>query len=179
MDETGWVTNTCNAFGIQGAWYCYDDGENPTSCVEGTPPYLAGVMCLSGITTRDPTNVAWGGGIGFTLNDPGGGQRKRAFNASAAQIVGFAVTITGETNGLGLRIGFTGSASEDDVAPFVLVPGPGSYKIRFDEADITWQPNAPPVDPERIFDVQIQVVGAQAAADYDFCVTELRPIESP
>ncbi len=134
-------------------------------------------MCLSGETSVDPMYNAWGAGIGLTLNNPGGGT-KRAFDAADAGIAGFSVTVTGDTGGLGLRIGYTGSTSESDVAPFVEVVGPGRHRVRFDEADISWEPNAPPVDPSRVFDVQVQVVGGDAAAEYDFCITELEPIYS-
>ena len=32
IDEAGWVARECNDRNIQGAFYCYDDGINPTSC---------------------------------------------------------------------------------------------------------------------------------------------------
>ena len=73
LNETGWIPRECNNVGIQGAWYCYDDGINPSGCTSGTPPFRAGEgMCLAGSTTLDDTYEAWGAGIGLTLNESGG-----------------------------------------------------------------------------------------------------------
>ena len=174
ISETGQVEDTCS--GIQGIWYCYEDGVNSTSCMDGEAPYRAGAMCIEGVTTVDPNYDAWGAGIGLTLNHPGGSGSKRAFDADAADIVGFSVTVDGALGGLDLRIGYTGSTSESDVAPFVQVSRLGTHEVRFTEASITWEENAPPVDPGRVFDVQVQVVGGEAAAEYDVCVTDISPI---
>src|SRR5262245_18748708 len=79
IDEAGWVARECNDRNIQGAFYCYDDMINPTSCpapaADGTrpPPYRDGAgMCISGNTTIDATFAAWGAGLGLSLNESGG-----------------------------------------------------------------------------------------------------------
>lgn len=181
IDETGWVARECNDYGIQGAFYCFDDGINPSGCVADTPPWGGDGMCLMGNTTEDDTFAAWGAGIGFSLNDLGEDMGKQAFDASAAGIVGFSVSITGDTGGLPVRIGFTASESSDGVAPFVEVPGAGNYDVMLADALVpeAWDActgDACFVDPSSIYDMQIQVVGGNDAADYQFCVTNITPI---
>ncbi|HTQ07593.1 MAG TPA: hypothetical protein VMI54_27240, partial [Polyangiaceae bacterium] len=81
IDSTGWVDKTCDACGIQGAFYWYADSNttaslmcNGAACVANTPPYQTGApgpgMCVSGKATGMSTD--WGAGIGLSLNDSGG-----------------------------------------------------------------------------------------------------------
>src|SRR6185369_15778402 len=105
---TGWVDKSCNACGIQGAFYWYADANttaglmcNGAACAAMTPPYQAGApgpgMCISGTATG--SDMDWGAGIGLSLNTSGGDDSvKTAFNATTAacgNITGFDVTLTG------------------------------------------------------------------------------------
>jgi xyloglucan-specific endo-beta-1,4-glucanase len=185
IEESAWVPKECNDFGIQGAWYCYDDGVNPSGCVADTPPWNAASsgMCLMGSTTVDETYAAWGAGIGFTLNatpttDTEAGM-KLAYDATANHVIGFKVVITGDTADLPLRISYKNQAEGDDPAPYLEVPGVGEYMVKFDLTAVPdWAETNPgePPDPTQLYDIQIQVVGGDAAAAYSFCVTELTPI---
>ena len=177
--ENGWVPAECNNFGINGAWYCYDDGVNPSGCTPDTPPFDAAQsgMCLKGNTTEDPDFAAWGAGIGFSLNTVE--DEKMPWDAEANHVIGFKVTIVGEVNDLPLRISFKNQAEESETPPQFQLPGPGEYMVLFDDAVVPeWAEEGAgdPVDPSGIYDVQIQVAGGEIAADYEFCVTEFTPI---
>jgi hypothetical protein len=186
----GWVARECNERGIQGPFYCYDDGIATSSCVDGMVPFRAGGgMCLSGDTIVDTTYAAWGAGIALGLNETGdmGGTTtsvKSAYNATMNGVTGFLVNITGDTGGLPLRIGFTGAAEQVGAAPFIQFPGAGTgtpYEVPIAQALVpeTWttDPNAGmAADPTNIFDMQVQVVGADVAAHYDFCIESVTPI---
>ena len=85
--------------------------------------------------TRSAVGPAWGAGIGLGLNDTGGAMpMKLAYDAAAHDVIGFAVEITGDTNGNELRIGFTADAAPAGASPFVAVPGAGSYDILLSDA---------------------------------------------
>ncbi|HEX2731089.1 MAG TPA: hypothetical protein VHM70_05775 [Polyangiaceae bacterium] len=187
IDQTGWVYAQCTDYAIQGAWYCFDDGVNPSGCTADTPPYDATNMgmCLTGNTTVDDTYAAWGAGIGFTLNTTEKTDTmdsvKNAYDAASHGIIGFKVVITGETNGLELRLSYTNLADPGDaVSPLKALPGPGEYMVLFDDAVVPedWdKDNSGEVpNPNGIYDIQIQVAGGNDAEDYNFCVTELTPI---
>ncbi len=187
IDETGWVARECNNAGIQGAFYCYDDGVNPSGCTPETAPYVPGSgMCLQGSTTEDPDFVAWGAGIGLSLNDPGEmdptGAGKGPFDATANGLLGFSILITGDTGGLPIRVQFTKEANPA-TSPFVQVPGASTtpYEILIADALIpeTWDTCVGDdclADPTSLYDVQIQIAGGEEAADYNFCVESITPI---
>lgn len=177
--ENGYVPAECNNFGINGAWYCYDDGVNPSGCTADEVPFDAAKagMCLAGNTTEDPDFKAWGAGIGFTVNVVD--EVKMAWDAGANHVLGFKIKIEGEVNDLPLRISFKNDPAEDEVPPQFQLPGPGEYMVLFEDAAVPdWAEEGAgdPVDPSNIYDVQIQVAGGEIAADYAFCITEFTPI---
>jgi hypothetical protein len=188
IDSTGWVPRNCDNYNIQGAWYCYTDGVGMSTCVTGKTPWVAASpgpgMCISGTTASTTSNPsAYGAAIGLSLNDSGGmNPTKSAYNATMNNIIGFNVTITGNTGGLPIRIGFTGAAMSNNPAPFVAVPGAGTYAIHFSSANVpsNWMvPNAgATVDPTMIFDIGFQIAAGPMAQTYDYCITALSPILS-
>ena len=182
IDATGFATRGCNDFGMQGAWYCYADGAAgaTTSCMTGKTPYLAAStgMCLSGATST--AAGAYGAGIGFSLNDSGGAASvKSAYNAQMANVIGFEITVTGTTD-VALRMQFTTAAASSDPAPFVALPGAGTYQVMLADAVVPggWaNANAGSrVNPASIFDVQLAVPASSKAANYNYCITKLKPI---
>jgi hypothetical protein len=182
IEQDGWVDGTCNEYAIQGTWYCYDDGTTPTSCVEDVVPYDNGGMCLTG-DALGPVPGTWGGGIGLGLDETDDMPPvKMPYDATAHDIIGFTVTITGFTGGNAIRIGFTSSAMPTEASPFVAVPGAGTHNILFEDAIVPqdWQvPNAgETVDPSMIYDVQVQLAGDGMVAPFDYCITALTPITS-
>jgi cellulose 1,4-beta-cellobiosidase len=142
-------------------------------------------MCISGQTQLDPTFAAWGAGIGLSLNETGaangGVSVKSAYNGTANGVAGFAISITGSTGNLPLRVGFTPAAGNSNLAaPHWEVPGPGDHTVMIADAIVpaSWDAeNAGAyADPSSVFDLQIQVVGAEADAAYDFCVSSVTPV---
>jgi Glycosyl hydrolase family 12 len=202
IDSTGWVDKTCDACGIQGAFYWYADANttpslmcNGAACVAMTPPYQTTApgpgMCISGKATG--ASADWGAGIGLTLNDSGGmNSVKNAFNATTAacgNVTGFDITLTGNTGGMPVRIGFTTDGAGVNIAPFIPVGDPagttlalsGATQIVIKNATIptNWMSTDPsPPDPTAIYDLQIQVAADQATAGtpFDLCVTSIKPV---
>lgn len=185
IDQNGWVARTCNNVDIQGAFYCYDDGLQPSGCTEGVVPYAPGGMCLQGSTIVDPDFYAWGAGIGLSLNETGEVNNmpsvKSPYDAAGSGVLGFNISITGDTAGVPIRVQFTASETPDGPSPFVQVPGAGDYQILIADALIPEGWNACTgdacfVNPNAIYDMQIQIVGGMAAANYNFCVSNISPI---
>jgi hypothetical protein len=190
IDESGWVARECNDHMIQGAFYCYTDNINPTSCpaaaADGTrpPPFRPnGGMCISGSTTVDPTYAAWGAGLGLSLNDAGSPSFvKSAYNATANGVTGFQILIAGDTGGRPLRVGFTGAAMPTGAQPFVeFAAGSTNLEVAIQDAVVpsswTTDPNAGMVaDPANIYDIQVQIPGGDIATNYDFCIAGIQPV---
>jgi hypothetical protein len=129
-------------------------------------------------------------GIGLGLNETGGTTSvKSAYPYASNGIVGFAITVTGTTGGAGLRFGFPGQDQQTNPtlpAPFVPQAGPASsagmtYQIMLSQAQVPQSWNVAnkgaKVDPNGIFDVQVEIAG-DVAATYNFCVTGIKPIVS-
>jgi len=189
INETGWLDASCNSIGLQGAWFCFDDGVEQHSCVDGEPPFETGRgMCLNGTSAVDPDYLAWGAGIGLSLNETGGDDSvKTAYNATANGVVGFRVTLEGDSLGQSMRIGYSTLAEPgDNLTPFVevgaLEPGqPLVAEVIIEDTVVpeAWEtiPNAGEYgNPEASFDLQIQFPGGDVAGNYEFCVTKLEPI---
>lgn len=202
IDKSGWVDKACDACGIQGAFYWYADANttaslqcNGAACVQNVPPYQSASpgpgMCISGTATGSSKD--WGAGIGLSLNDSGGDAGvKSGFNANTAacgKITGFDIALSGNTNGMPIRVGFTGSGTSC-AAPFIPVGDPagstlqlsGSTQIVIANATIPsdWTLTAgcsSTVDPTSIYDLQIQVATDQAKANtaFNVCVDSIKP----
>ena len=101
INQSGWLDASCNSIGMQGAWFCFTDEIQTSTCIDGTPPWEEGRgMCLSGTSVVDSNYDSWGGGIGLSLNETGGDDSvKTAYNATANGVVGFRVTLEGDSLG--------------------------------------------------------------------------------
>lgn len=180
MDPTGFISRACDNYGIQGAWYCFSDGSGTNSCVTGTPPYSTTSpgpgMCLSG-----GNQTIYGAAIGLELNASGGAASvKSAYNAAgqAPPIIGFEITLNGDTGGSILNVTFTGSATAP-TSPAVTLPGlkgntPVTYDVLFADALETSVPASPVVNPAAVYDVQVAV--PKGVANYNYCITKIKPI---
>ena len=202
IDSTGWVDKTCNTCGIQGAFYWYADANttkslmcNGAACVADTPPYQMSApgpgMCISGMATG--SSMDWGAGIGLSLNDSGGmNSVKGSFDATKAacgNITGFDVSLSGNTGGNSVRIGFTTSGDGTTIAPFITGGDPGGKTLNLSGAsDIVitkavipadWMKTDPsPPDPSKIYDMQFQIALDQAPAGTPFslCIDSIKPV---
>jgi hypothetical protein len=141
-------------------------------------------MCLQGTL---PAGTGTYVGIGMELNATGGTNAvKMPFNATAGGIVGFEITITGNTGGDAVRVGFTNDngTTMNYVAPFYPgPPGAGVLDVLFSQVPPV--PNYPNIadqgavlDPTKIYDVQVELPGQAGSINYNFCVTSIKPLFS-
>jgi hypothetical protein len=198
----GWVDKSCNACGIQGGFYWYADANTGATlkcggvpCTAMKPPYAAAApgpgMCISGVSTGSKDD--WGAGIGLSFNASGGmNSVKSVFDGSKAacgNITGYDITLTGNTNGIPIRIGFKTAESDTAISPFIPVGDPGgqtltlsgSTQIVVNKAVIPadWMSTDPsPADPAHLYDLQIAVAPDSVAAGkaFDLCVTSVKPV---
>lgn len=175
IDASGVVVATCNNAGINGEWYCFDDGVNPSGCPHNAVPFDASRsgMCLTGTTTVDEDFAAWGAGIGLTLNS------NLAWNATSHHVIGFKIGMTGSSGGVTLRLSFANTPNPSDIPPSYDLPGPDEYYVLFDDAHIPdWAGDnaGDPTDPTAIYSFSLAISGGTQNASYDFCITELTPI---
>ncbi|MEI9936585.1 MAG: hypothetical protein WDO69_05105 [Pseudomonadota bacterium] len=202
INSDGWVDKSCNACGIQGGFYWYADANTGATlkcggvaCTAMKPPYAATApgpgMCISGTSTGSADD--WGAGIGLSFNASGGmNSVKSVFDATKAacgNITGFDITLTGNTNGIPIRIGFKTAESDAAISPFIPVGDPGgqtltlsgSTQIVINKAVIPadWMSTDPsPSDPAHLYDLQIAVAPDSVAAGkaFDLCVTSVKPV---
>jgi hypothetical protein len=191
MDNTSFVNAACNNYGIQGAWYCFQDSVSTTSAPNCSQPNVAptnipfnatgGGECING--TVPAGTSGFGAAIGVELNNAGGAAAKGVFNATQASIVGFEITITGTVgatgDGVGLRVSFTTAATTAGPQPFVDVPGPGTYQVLFANAvaPLNIGGTGVKLNAASIADVQVFVPQQpNIAVPFNFCITEMKPL---
>jgi len=183
VSAEGWVGGDENEseddpLGLQGAFYTYGDG---VQCCEGTicegqNPCATGQCCWSGTTVVDSTYAAWGCGLGLELSATGGGESvKRAYAGDATC---FAISITGDSGGNKVRIGFTQFQDTTGmVSPFIeilSIAGDWSGTVCFEDAACpTWASAEQCEITGEVFDLQIQVVGGEREGSFDLCVDSI------
>jgi hypothetical protein len=177
IDPGGSVSPSCNTYGIGGAWYCGVDAYGTANCPASGPPYSPSSpgpgMCLQGTTSTNTNgNGAW---IGLNLNG------SSTYDAETHGVVGFSITIAGSSGHSSLRVQFVG-ADASALAPFVAVPGPGTYDVYFADAQVpagwTAADAGAGVDTTSIHAVNVQIPDESPAVSYDFCVTSITPLRS-
>ncbi|MDP9000616.1 MAG: hypothetical protein M3O46_10945 [Myxococcota bacterium] len=192
IDPSGFACN--NQWGITGAWYCFSDtAGSSTSCPGGTagigviPINTAGnAVCISGTTAATTaSSTAYGAAIAVELNHPNpDAGPKSPFNAQAKNIVGFAITISGDSGGSILNINFPPAQNARGESPGVAVPGvnsgtsPITYNVLLADAIMSDNDATPikVVDPTNVTDVQVKIDVDGTAHNYNFCVTKIVPI---
>jgi len=198
----GWVDKACNTCGIQGGFYWYADANTGktlkcggAACTTGKPPYSAAApgpgMCISGTSTGSMDD--WGAGIGLSFAASGGENSvKSAFDgtkAACGNITGYDITLTGNTSGIPIRIGFKTAEADTAISPFLTVADPagttlalsGATQIVVNKAVIPadWMSKDPsPADPAHLYDLQIAVAPDSVAAGktFELCVTSVKPV---
>jgi len=198
----GWVDKACNTCGIQGGFYWYADANTGktlkcggAACTAGKPPYSAAApgpgMCISGTSTGSMDD--WGAGIGLSFAASGGENSvKSAFDGTKApcgNITGYDITLTGNTNGIPIRIGFKTAEADTAISPFLTVADPGGTTLALSGATqivvnkavipADWMSKDPsPADPAHLYDLQIAVAPDSVAAGkaFELCVTSVKPV---
>jgi hypothetical protein len=202
ITSDGWVDKTCNACGIQGGFYWYADTNTGATlkcggvaCTAMKPPYAAAApgpgMCISGTSTGSKDD--WGAGIGLSFNASGGmNSVKGVFDATKAacgNITGFDITLTGNTNGIPIRVGFKTAEADTAISPFIPVGDPGGQTLTLSGATqivinkavipADWMSTDPsPADPAHLYDLQIAVApdSVPAGKAFELCVTSVKPV---
>jgi hypothetical protein len=196
IDPSGFVCN--NQWNIQGAWYCFADPAGTSDCTgTGDVPFKASAsgstnpgMCISGTTSAGvPDATHFGAAVGFVLNGEKNDAAKGVFNANTnakGTLLGFAITISGDSGGSVLAVDYTTVASNNKEAPSVLVPGvatgssPLTYNAMIKDAFITDNQGtssvALKVDPTMLTSVEVKVPADAISHTYNFCVTKVVPI---
>jgi hypothetical protein len=192
IDSSGWACN--NQWAIQGAWYCYADTAGSSNCGgTGFVPYnpTSNAMCISGMTSTSTAGAtAFGAGLGLVLNEAMHNAPKSPFNASTRPnnqpaIVGFAITVSGDSGGSALNINLPPALTGSGEAPAVTVPAisaansPITYNILINDAIISDNTTAPipKISPANLTDVQVAIPGADGIAhSYNFCITKIVPL---
>jgi hypothetical protein len=191
IDSSGWACN--NQWDIEGAWYCYADSDGTSDCGgTGAIPYKAASsgMCISG-TTSTSTSGAYGAAIGLVLNQVAQNDAdKLSYNATAKNIVGFAITVTGTTGGSVLNVNFPFGGKPGVTStgenPAVTLPGvssgssPITYNVMIADAIISDNTTAFPattVNASELNDIQVAIPSSDGIAHaYNYCVTKIVPI---
>jgi cellulose 1,4-beta-cellobiosidase len=175
----GWVgcdpkSRQDDYLGFQGAFYAFGDG---VSCsVPKGNPCEGGRCCLKGATVVDATYKKWGCGLGLELSSSGGAPPIKA--AYSGPVKCFNVAFSGNTGGNALRVSFKQSANMN-VSPFVELPAfTNGWKGTLCFDDVACPTDWGKTDCQMSgtpYDLLIQIIGGERAANYDFCLSELTP----
>ncbi len=190
IDSSGWACN--NQWNIQGAWYCYQDPSIPViagGCGgTGVIPFNAtsNAMCISGVTSNAAASTTvYGAGIGLVLNQPAHGADAGKNPVMDKSIVGFAITISGDSGGSVLNINLPPALTTSGESAAITVPGvttassPVTYTVMIADAIVSDNTSSPipKIVPANLTDVQVAIPsGDKISHTYDFCVTKIVPI---
>jgi hypothetical protein len=184
----GWICDLTQPYMIQGAWYGYGDG---TSCPATTPnPCTTGSCCIMGATVVDTTYAKWGCGLGMELSSSGGTAPTKTVYTGSAKC--FDVTLTGNSGGNPVRIGFSQSPAPaaDAVSPYKEIPAfTAGWTGQICFADVTcpsW--SIPPMSATAKctktgtdgtpVDMQLQIPGGDRAGNFNVCISKITPVVS-
>jgi hypothetical protein len=176
---------------IQGSFYAYGDGTSANgdgaSCTTATSFCSASTgCCMSGTTVVDPTLAKWGCGIGMELNDTGGTAPVKSVYSGPVKC--FNITLTGNSGGNEVRIGFTQSTdTAGKVSPYTSVAAftnGWSGQVCFDSSECPFWATAAQctkaVGTEGTpYDLQIQVNAGSTTTSvgtFNVCVTDIAPV---
>lgn len=177
----GWVAQSSNDIGIQGAFFTYPDHSNVTTIAE-TPGESTTGYCVAG-TAAQVMNMDFGGTFGATaalnLSQQPGSEAVGAYDAAAHGVLGFGFDITGSTGGA-LRF-VTKQFGVHDGFCVNMVPecaSDCSVEFRLDELHQNcWLPGGPLPDPQSLSALEWQITtNANAPVDFDFCIENLHAV---
>lgn len=175
VQSNGDILLECNAFEIQGHYFCNDDGFNSNECVDGRPVVVPGSgPCLSGDIVRT-VEEAWGIGLGFSLNQVG--REASPYDAPSHGVIGFEIVLAGDSGGLPIRIQAV-SDPDEHAHPFIEVPGVGEYQVLLqDLKPPPWAQNAEvPLDTSALLTFGFFVIPVETPTRIDVCVQSIAPI---
>jgi Glycosyl hydrolase family 12 len=161
---------TDNPDGIQGAFYGYGDGV--TCPAMPPPPCTAAGACMTGTTMAVAAD--YGCGLGLQLNS------KMAYTGPATC---FGYTLTGNSGGNEVRIGFTQVAAPTGVSPYISIPAfngtkTGTACIKDAICNGFAGCTPPSTTAPAAYDIQFQVVGGTKSGAFNLCLSSLTPVTS-
>jgi hypothetical protein len=192
----GHVAGTSNGVGIQGDFFTFSDADGMpagTTTIMPKPNFamsMGSTICASGTASQvmngtDGTPAYgqyYGGGIGLTLADPGGGVGAQPW--TPGKVIGFSFNVTGSTIPTNFRFQaryYSGSTVSTD--PYCTSIKAGANTVMLSSLDLQCY-NTPPgaalTSATMLQAIQWQVVTApDAATPFNFCIENLTAITSP
>jgi hypothetical protein len=198
--EGAWVGQCENRFGLQGAWFAYDDNEDG-GISEITMDYSeapSGKVCASGVGGQvwyDDYAKYWGAGFGVNICTTGEEDARVVDTLGECtlfdprtKIIGFRVTVEGDQIPAGpagadpqLRVQF---AEEDRAESTYLVvdAAGGTADYMFEDAVVKYavdrgDTDVEPIHVDKIIALQFQVsTTAEGDTPFSFCVSDIMPI---
>src|SRR5262245_4553958 len=188
----GWICDLAQPYMIQGSWYSYGDGTMPgknSMCnpASGNPCTAAAGCCTMGMTLMTaPDYTAWGCGIGMELSSSGGTTPVKNVYTGAAKC--FNITLTGNSGGNPVRIGFSQSPTPpaNAVPPYKEIPmftNGWSGQVCFADATcpayaVTAGTCTKGTGDGTPVDMQLQIPGGDRAGAFNVCITKVEPVVS-
>jgi hypothetical protein len=181
----GWICDKDAADMIQGSWYSYGDGAGHSGCTPASGnPCTSGTCCMMGATIVDSTYAAWGCGIGMELSSSGGTTPVKSVYAGPAKC--FNITLTGNSGGNPVRIGFSQSPTPaaNAVAPYKEIPAfTSGWSGQVCFADVTCPSFAvtagtctKAAGDGTPVDMQLQIPGGDRAGTFNVCISKVEPV---
>ena len=188
-DETGWVDQCQNRFGIQGSWYDYTDqdgnGGGTSEITLDLSQAATGKVCAQGTAGAIQfgfSGTYWGCGIALDICD---GHSLSACDLydPRTNIIGFRATVEGELPATEIRVQFAETGNRNESA-YLRVQGPGTADYLFADAQVWYslededtEASLPPANVESIMSIQFQVATIDDVdTAFNFCVSDVRPI---
>ncbi len=120
----------------------------------------------------------------FKTNVPFGTATDQPWDADAAGVVGFEVTVSGTGGGapLYMKLGDRASPAPDTAPPLVALE-PGVQRVMLTDFRVppTWSVSnaGQPADTRNIYVVMFEVGGGNSVSNFDFCIESVLPIFEP
>lgn len=198
-EESAWVGQCANRFGLQGAWFAYTDKEDGGLSTI-TMDYSAaptGKICATGTGGKvyyEAYDKYWGAGFGVDICTMGtedtpveGTLGDCTLFDSRTNIIGFRITVEGDQIPSGpdgadpqLRVQF--AEYERAESTYLIVDGPGTADYLFADAVLKYaidrgDTDVPPINVGLIKTLQFQVSTTTVEdTPFSFCVSDIMPI---
>ncbi len=198
-DGGAWVAQCANRFGVQGAWFSYNDRSDGGNS-EITMDYsqaVNGKVCATGVGGQvwyQDFAKYWGAGFGVNLCTMGDEENRVVGTLGACtlfdprtHIIGFRITVEGDDIPAGpggadpqLRVQFSEEGRKESA--YIIVSGPGTADYFFDDALVHYKVNEGDTDVEgthveliNALQFQISTV-PEVDTTFSVCVSNIIPI---
>lgn len=196
---SAWVGQCTNRFGLQGAWFSYDD-NNDGGNSEITMDYSqapAGKICASGtggLVWYEDYAKYWGAGFGMNLctTGPEDARVEETLGGCSlfdprTKIIGFRITVDGDEIPAGpagadpqFRVQFAEDGRTEST--YIIVPSAGTADYYFDDALVHYAVNrgdsdVPGINADMVKALQFQIsTVVEVDTPFSVCVSDIQPI---